>query len=219
MQLGHAPRIAGMLAAAWLLSGCTDLRSCPDTDDMAEGVRLTITEIKERIVIQRTDDDLILMTRIAVPRPEEQPKQRLSRSGFLLVQERYEDGRVTDFVTDQGPDFPSLPVTPGTYRWLGHATMRGQEFGTINELVNEGHYATIEIAGCRYETQVMKYITLKTSITDGAKHRNGIVGRLYLSTELGFPLRWEYYESTSLQRLLGTETMANIERMSDVQGR
>lgn len=208
-----------MFAAACLLSGCTDAHSCPTAEDMSEGVRLTVSEVKERIVIQRTDDDLILMTRIAVPRPAEQPKQRLSRSGFLLVQERYEDGRVTDFVTDEGPAFPSVPIPPGFFQFLGRATLAGQEFGTINQLINEGHYATIEIAGCAYETQVLKYYTTKTSITDGARHNQGIIGRLYLSKELGFPLRWEYYSDASLQKLVGTETMSNIERMSDVRGR
>lgn len=219
MRRRRAYLTAGMLAAAWLLSGCTDLRSCPETDDMSDGVRLTIPKVKERIVIQRTNEGLILMTRIAVPRPAEQPKQRLSYAGFLLVQERYEDGRVADFTTDVGPAFPTLPIPPGFHEFLGHATLAGKEFGTINQLINEGHYATVEIAGCAYETQVLKYYTAKTSITDGARHREGIVGRLYLSNELGFPLRWEYYSDTTLQKLIGTETMSNIERMSDIQGR
>ncbi|KQQ90982.1 hypothetical protein ASF65_00110 [Aureimonas sp. Leaf324] len=141
---------------------------------MADGVRLTITELKERIVIQRTDEGLILMTRIAVPRPAEQPKQRLSHAGFLLVEERYEDGRVADYVLDEGPGYLTLPIPEGQYRFLGHGTLSGQEFGTINELVNEGHYATIESAGCSYRTQVLKYLTLKTSITVDGKKRAGL---------------------------------------------
>ncbi|WP_280137604.1 hypothetical protein [Aureimonas sp. Leaf324] len=40
-----------------------------------------------------------------------------------------------------------------------------------------------------------------------------------MSEELGFPLRWEYYQDTTQQKLIGTETMSNIERMSDLQGR